>query len=118
MKLKFVLSETSSSSSAKSSTQTTVDGGKVVLIEKYLKISDFLKYIIENKEIFIEKMLQNIKNKSEETDTMMSYIMNFLLKIQDSIDFDTVCKVILECKLSSFITQELFDQREDSFKYK
>ena len=32
------------------------------LVEKYLKISDFIEYIFDNKEIFLEEKFQNVKS--------------------------------------------------------
>lgn len=46
--------------------QPATQNRKQNFVEKYLKISDFLEYILENKEIFLEEQFKNVKKKEEE----------------------------------------------------
>ena len=55
-------------------------GQNFILVEKYLKISDFIEYILEKKEIFLEEQLRNVKNQDDEEKILNEFIIIFLLK--------------------------------------
>ena len=81
-----------------------------------MKISDFLEYILENKEIFLESQFKNVKSKSEEMQIINDYLKNFLMKVQECIDFDKTVKHLIEKNIHSMLIDELFEQTDDFFK--
>lgn len=89
---------------------------KPKLVEKYLKISDFLEYICENKDVFIGEMLHKVKNKEEEESILMDFLKTFMLNVQDVIDFDRSLKLLIENKLHKMLVDELFEQTDASVK--
>ena len=74
-----------------------------------MKISDFLEYILENKEIFLETQFKNVKSKDEEMIILNDYLKNFLMKAQDCVDFDKTVKHLIENNLHSMLIDELFE---------
>ena len=44
------------------------------------------------------------------------FLKNFLMKIQDCIDFDKTVKHLIESNLHPMLIDELFEQTDDSFK--
>jgi hypothetical protein len=69
---------------------------KPTMIEKYLQISDFVGYILDNKDLFLEEELMNIKTKEEEKKVVMTMIIKFLLETQNSIDYDKTVRLLIE----------------------
>ena len=51
------------------------------LVEKYLQISDFLEYILDNPDIFLEEKFENIATKAEERLVLLDFLKGFLLKV-------------------------------------
>ena len=49
--------------------------------EKYMKISDFLIYILKNKEQFLGEDLHNGLSTKEEKELLSQYIKKFMLQI-------------------------------------
>lgn len=49
--------------------------------EKYMKISDFLNYILDNKDQFLGESLHNGLSLKEEKELLSEYIKKFLLEI-------------------------------------
>lgn len=85
-------------------------------MDKYLKISDFLEYIIENKDIFIGEQLHKVKNKEEEEAILMNFLKTFMLNVQDVVDYDLSLKLLIENKLHRMLIDELFEQTDASLK--
>ena len=66
------------------------------LIEKYLKISDFLKHILNNPDIFLDQKYEGVQTKAEERRILLEFLKLFLLTVQDSIDYEQTIKVAIE----------------------
>ena len=49
------------------------------LVEKYCKISDFLIYILDNRDYFLGDQLENIQNKKDELEVLSNFLKNFML---------------------------------------
>ena len=58
------------------------------VIEKYLKISDFLKHILNNPDIFLDQKYEGVQTKEEERRILLEFLKLFLLTVQDSIDYE------------------------------
>lgn len=58
------------------------------VVEKYLKISDFLKHILNNPDIFLDQKFEGIQTKEEERKILLDFLKSFLLTVQDSIDYE------------------------------
>ena len=63
---------------------------------KYLKISDFLKHILNNPDIFLDQKFEGIQTKEEERKILLDFLKSFLLTVQDSIDYESTIKVSIE----------------------
>ena len=74
-----------------------------------MKISDFLEYILDNKEIFLECQFKNVKSKNEEMGILNDFLKNFLMKAQDCIDFDKPVKYLIEKNMHPMLIDELFE---------
>ena len=74
-----------------------------------MKISDFLEYILYNKEIFLECQFKNVKSKNEEMGILNDFLKNFLMKAQDCIDFDKTVKYLIEKNMHPMLIDELFE---------
>lgn len=77
-------------------------------IEKYISVSDFLGYILDNRDIFLQEMLEGVQSKEEQDGVLHSFIGEFLLHTQDCIDFDKTVALLIENKLHQMIIDELF----------
>ena len=86
------------------------------MIEKYLQISDFVGYILDNKDLFLEEELMNIKTKEEEKKVVMTLIIKFLLETQNSIDFDKTVRLLIENGVIQVLIDELFEQTDAAIK--
>lgn len=91
-------------------------GQNFILVEKYLKISDFIEYILDKKEIFLEEQLRNVKNQDDEEQILNKYLIVFLIKTQDCCDFDKTVKFLIEQNKHTMLIDELFEQTDESFK--
>ena len=69
---------------------------KPKLVEKYLKISDFIEYIMDNRDIFIGELFKKVKNKEEEDFIFLTFLENFMLNVQDVMDFDRSLKILID----------------------
>ena len=65
-------------------------------IEKYIQISDFLQFILDNPDVFIEAELEMVADKTEEKHILERFLLKFMLEIQVSIDFETSMKTLIE----------------------
>lgn len=85
------------------------------MVEKYLKISDFISYIFQNKYHFIPKKEDQKEieggdhEEQDEKDPFGDFILNFLMKTQDCIDYDSTMKFIIEQESHTILTDELFE---------
>mmetsp|Transcript_27175 Transcript_27175/g.41349 ORF Transcript_27175/g.41349 Transcript_27175/m.41349 type:complete len:128 (-) Transcript_27175:2922-3305(-) len=52
-----------------------------LLVEKYLKISDFVEYIIDNKDRFIMSKLEHVQSQEDEMSVFMDFLKRFLLNV-------------------------------------
>ena len=77
-------------------------------IEKYISVSDFLGYILDNRDIFLQEMLEGVQSKEEQDGVLHSFIGEVLLHTQDCIDFDKTVALLIENKLHQMIIDELF----------
>ena len=48
----------------------------------------------------------------------MTYIKEFLLQVQDTVNFDKVVSIMIKHKVHDFIIDELFEQTDASMKNK
>ena len=55
-------------------------GEKLVLVHKYLKISDFVEYILDNQELFLGSSLEGVKTYDHQRKIKMQYVKDFLLQ--------------------------------------
>jgi hypothetical protein len=60
-------------------TDTPVVG--IVTIEKYLQVSDFISYILDNKDLFLEEELKGVRTKDEEQNVVMTLLIKFMLEV-------------------------------------
>lgn len=72
------------------------NGMDAKVIEKYLKISDFLKHILNNPDIFLDQKYEGVQTKEEERRILLDFLKSFLLTVQDSIDYELTIKVSIE----------------------
>ena len=42
-----------------------------IMVEKYLQISDFMEFILEGPDLFLDNQLENIKSKDEERNILI-----------------------------------------------
>lgn len=68
------------------------------LVEKYLQISDFLQYIIDNMDVFIQKKLSSVKLKEEQRQIQFNYLLEFSLNVQDCCNWDKSVQLIIKNK--------------------
>ena len=74
--------------------------GKGKVIEKYLKISDFVKYILDNKDQLLSGQMKGKKTDLEVNKVIIEYLNIFLTNVQSVIDFDLTAKTMLEYNLA------------------
>jgi hypothetical protein len=84
------------------------------VIEKYLKISDFLKHILNNPDIFLDQKYEGVQTKAEERRILLEFLKLFLLTVQDSIDYEQTIKVAIEQNIQGMLIDELFEQTDES----
>ena len=92
------------------------DEVKPKLVEKYLKISDFIEYIMDNRDIFIGELFKKVKNKEEEDFIFLTILENFMLNVQDVMDFDRSLKILIDNNIYRMLIDELFEQTDASLK--
>lgn len=51
------------------------------LIEKYLQASDFIGYILDNRDLFLEEELKHVRSKEEENKIVMDMLIKFMLEV-------------------------------------
>ena len=51
------------------------------LIEKYLQASDFIGYILDNRDLFLEEELKHVRSKEEEDKIVMAMLIKFMLEV-------------------------------------
>ena len=51
------------------------------LIEKYLQASDFIGYILDNRDLFLEEELKHVRSKEEENKVVMEMLIKFMLEV-------------------------------------
>jgi hypothetical protein len=73
------------------------------MAEKYLKVSDFVAYILDNRDLFIAEKLTNLKSQDDEFGVFGDYFHNFMINIQDSIDFELTMQIIVKAEIESVI---------------
>lgn len=82
------------------------------MIEKYLKISDFIKFILDTKDVLMASQMKGKKTDSEVSKVIIDYLNEFLTAVQVVIDFDLTAKVLLDYELAGYFLNELFDQTD------
>jgi ribosomal protein L9 len=86
------------------------------MVEKYLKISDFITYILDNEDLFLGQNLEHIQSKQDVQKIRSGYINDFLLNVQDCINFDKTVYIMIQNQVHSLIIDELFDQTDQIMK--
>lgn len=81
-----------------------------------MKISDFLIYILDNRDYFLGEQLENIQNKKDELEVLSNFMKHFMLEIQDSIDYDKSIEVLIDNQVVQFLIDELFEETDESIK--
>ena len=61
-----------------------------------MKISDFLVYILDNRDYFLGERLEGVQNKKDELEVLSDLMKHFMLEIQDSIDYDKSIEVLID----------------------
>ena len=61
-----------------------------------MKISDFIEYIMDQRDIFIGELFKKVKNKEEEDFIFLTFLENFMLNVQDVMDFDKSISILIE----------------------
>ena len=61
-----------------------------------MKISDFLVYILDNRDYFLGERLEDVQNKKDELEVLSDFMKHFMLEIQDSIDYDKSIEVLID----------------------
>lgn len=61
-----------------------------------MKISDFLVYILDNRDYFLGERLEGVQNKRDELEVLSDFMKHFMLEIQDSIDYDKSIEVLID----------------------
>lgn len=61
-----------------------------------MKISDFLVYILDNRDYFLGERLEGVQNKKDELEVLSDFMKHFMLEIQDSIDYDKSIEVLID----------------------
>ena len=79
------------------------------MVEKYIQISDFVDYILDNRELFLAQKLQDIKDLEGAKKVLTDYLIHFLLEIQDVINFDKTVALIIKNKVHFEVINELFE---------
>jgi len=79
------------------------------MVEKYLKIDDFLEYIILTQDAFLSEELKNVQSVEEQKSVQATYIINFLLQIQDVVNFDKTVEMMINYKIHNMLLEELFE---------
>jgi hypothetical protein len=79
------------------------------MVQKYLKVSDFIEHILDNQEIFLGEDLEGIQNRNDQRKIQMRYIKDFLLQVQDVINFDKTVGMMIRNKVHDLIIDELFE---------
>ena len=88
----------------------------IKLVEKYLQISDFIEYILDNRDLFIESQLVHVQNIEGEMKIFTDFLKRFLLNVQGSINFDKTVKVLIDNKVQQMVIDELFEQTDEAMK--
>jgi hypothetical protein len=81
------------------------------IVEKYLKIDDFIEHIIRSKDGFVpeESIVQSIE---EQMRVKGAYILKFMLQIQDVINFDKTVKMMISYNIHAMLIENLFEQTD------
>ena len=79
------------------------------MVEKYLQISDFIHYIIDNMDVFISNNLSSVKLKDEQRKIQFQYLLNFVLNVQDVCNWDKGVQLIIQVKFHKEVINELFE---------
>ena len=87
-----------------------------VLLEKYLQISDFILNMLESTDDFLEDQLQNLNRKEDEQKIISGFLIQFLLAIQETINFDQTVMALIDNNVHSLLIDELFEQTNDAMK--
>lgn len=74
-----------------------------------MQISDFLEYILDNPDIFLEEKFENIATKAEERLVLLDFLKGFLLKVQDCVNYEKTIQVVIDNNIHQMIIDELFE---------
>lgn len=61
-----------------------------------MQASDFLGYILDNKDLFLEEQLKHVQSKEEEQKVVMAMLVQFMLELQNCLDTDKAIRILIE----------------------
>ncbi len=74
------------------------------MVEKYLKLSDFIIYIFSNFDVILDEPEQELKD----------YLAHFLISLQDCVDFEITIQILIKNEMENLLIDLLFDQTDDA----
>lgn len=105
-----------STKSRKSTHLNSARSNKPKLVEKFLKVSDFTEYILDNRDVFMSDDLEGVKTTEENEGVLREFLNNFLRNVQDAIDFDRTVSVLIDNRVHNMLIEDLFEQTADALK--
>ena len=75
--------------------------------EKYLKLSDFVEYIIRDKTMLMKKIYLEKSKSKKDNDLLGDFMMKFLINCQDVIDIDQCVRHIIYTGHSEILIDNL-----------
>lgn len=64
---------------------------------------------MDNRDIFIGELFKKVKNKEEEDFIFLTFLENFMLNVQDVMDFDRSLKILIDNNIYRMLIDELFE---------
>lgn len=86
------------------------------MVEKFLKISDFTEYILDNRDVFMQESLEGMKTSEENEGVLREFLNNFLRNVQDAVDFDRTTSVLIDNRVHNMLIEDLFEQTANALK--
>lgn len=93
-------------------TTTEEEVQKQTMIEKYLQVADFVECITQCPELFVP-MGSDLGNNKE---VLHKFLIEFMVKLQNSLNYEKISKTLILNDLHSVIIDELFNQTDRSIK--
>ena len=80
-----------------------VDFDDAKTFDKFCGVSDFVEYILDNADVFLADRYEGVQDKNAEYQVLKNFLINFLVNLQDCIDFDKTVSLLIDSSMHDMI---------------